>query len=130
AWSIDREVGALAQLANARAVLTPIGESGAPPLGFLGCERLRREAAAPGVILVDPGLKIRCLQLRERQQQVGQVSLGIDDDRRYSVNSRFLQQPYAQACLAAACHTDTGRMGQQILRVVQDQLVFSILSSP
>ena len=47
-----------------------------------------RLALARGLAGVDPGLEVLGPQLRKRQQQVGDVALGVDGDRRHAVDAR------------------------------------------
>jgi hypothetical protein len=70
-------------------------------------------------ILIDPGTKLFGRERRERQQQIAEIPLRIDHQRRNAIDCRFLQQIDTQAGLTAARHPDTDRVRHQIFRVVQ-----------
>ena len=77
----------------------------------------------PASALVDPGTKVAGPQFGKRQQQVAQVSLGVDGDGRNAVDGGFFQQRQAQARLAAAGHADADGVRGQVLGVVEDQVL-------
>ena len=72
--------------------------------------------------LVDPRPKVARLELGKRQQQVAEVALGIDRDRRDAVERRLFQQRQAQPRLAAAGHADANGVRREILAVVEQRL--------
>ena len=57
------------------------------------------------------------------QQQVAQVALGIDDNRRDAVQGGLFEQADAQSGLARAGHAGHHPVGGQVSRVIQQQLV-------
>ena len=116
---VDRDLGGVAQALDARAVLVPLGESLAPGLGRRSREILDRLALAGRLARVHPGLEVRGLQVRKRQQQVADVALGVDGDGRHAVDGGLLQQRQAQARLAAAGHADADGVGGQVPGVVE-----------
>ena len=58
----------------------------------------------------------------EGEQEVREITLGIDEDGRDAVDRRFLDQGQAEAGLAAAGHAHADRVGDQIPRVVEDEI--------
>ncbi len=58
-------------------------------------------------------------QLGEPQQQVAQVPLGVDGDRRDAVDRRLLQERDPQPRLAAAGHAHADGVRRQVLRIVE-----------
>jgi hypothetical protein len=69
---VDRELGGVAELRDPAQSDVPFGEPLRPLLGHLG-----------GVGVLDPRGKVVGLELGEREQQVPEVALGIDDQSRY-----------------------------------------------
>ena len=65
------------------------------------------------------GWKSSPLRDGERQHQIAEVALGIDDDGGNVIDGRFFEKRETEAGLAAAGHADADRMGHQILRIVQ-----------
>ncbi len=118
AGGVDDEVGAIFQRLDALRALVPRCQAVAPGVGRLVGEGFRRHVLAPGVVGVDPGQEVLGLQVGEGQQQVGDVALGIDDDRRHLVQRGLFQQVDAEAGLAAAGHADADRVGGQVAGVV------------
>jgi hypothetical protein len=115
------ELGRIAQARDARPVLTPFRQSLLPALRRAGCELLGRLVLDARLVPVDPGEEIRRLQIREGQQQVGEVALGIDHDGRNAIERSFFQQREAQTGLAAAGHADAQGVRHEILGLVQSQ---------
>jgi hypothetical protein len=56
----------------------------------LGGRLLEAFTGATGQFRIQPGLEILRSQIREVQQEVGQVTLGIDDQRRNPLQGSFL----------------------------------------
>jgi len=106
-----------------RGILTP-GRQPVPPL-----RRLLRGELVDGLSVprrfrrIHPRTKVLGLQLRERQQQVAQVTLGIDGNCRNAVDGRFFQERKTEPCLAAARHADTHRVRGQIFGFVQQPVI-------
>ncbi len=61
------------------------------------------------------GRKSAGREIGERQQQVAEVALGVDDEGRDAVDRGLLEQRDAQAGLAAAGHADADRVRGQVL---------------
>ena len=116
---VDREVGRGTQAPDAIAVLAPVGEALAPEIGTVLRVGLRVHALASRLALVDPGLQVGRAQLGEGEQEVPEVALRVEDERRHTVQRGLLQQRDAEAGLAAAGHADADGVGGQVLRVVQ-----------
>ena len=123
AGRVDRELRGLPQPLDSGAVLAPRLKTGGPSRRLLRRERVDVEPGEPRVVLVDPGPELGGAQTREGQQQVAEIALRIDGDHRHAVDGRFLDQPEAQAGLAAAGHADADRVRDEIARVVQHRLV-------
>jgi hypothetical protein len=102
--------------------LIPVREALAPRVGLLLRELIRREAPAGGVGGVHPGAEVRLRQRRKGQEDIGQISLGVDGQHRDAVDGRFLDEADAEAGLAAARHADADRVRDQVLRFVEDRL--------
>ncbi len=119
---VDREVGGVAQAGDALAVLAPGLEALLPRRRFLLGERVDGDALARGLVGVDPRLEVARRQVRERQEQVAEIALRVDGQHRHAVHRRFLDQRQAEAGLAAPGHADDHRVGDQVLRVVEDRL--------
>src|SRR5204863_8197932 len=87
-----------------------------------GREGIRRDPGAARFVLVDPRTEVLGCQARERQEEVRQVPLGIDGNRRDAVDGGFLDERQAQPGLAAAGHADAKSVGDQVPGVVEDRL--------
>ena len=119
---IDRDVGRLAEAADALAILAPLGEPVLPGLGRLRGQRLDGRALARRFGRVDPGLELRGAEAGKGQHQVRDVALRVDHERRDAVERGLLEQRDAKARLAAAGHADADRVGRQVPRVVHQRL--------
>jgi hypothetical protein len=122
AWGVDGEVRRSPEALDARPVLAPVGEPLLPRGGLLRGVVVRRNAGAPCLLLVDPRPEVLGGEPWECQEEIRQVPLGIDRDRRHAVDRGFFDKGQAQAGFAAAGHADANRVGQQVARVVQDRL--------
>ena len=80
-----------------------------------------REPLPRRLVGIDPGREVLGAQLGKGEQQVGEVALGIDGDRRDAVDRRLFEQRQAQAGLAAAGHADADGVRRQVLRVVEQR---------
>jgi hypothetical protein len=126
----DRELGRVAEPLDPGAVLTPGREALLPELRLLAGVVVGGDVLAARVVLVDPGPEVLGPEAREGEQQVGQIALGIDEQRRHAVQRRLLDQGQAEAGLAAAGHPDAHRVGDQILRVVEEEILGGLLRLP
>ena len=72
--------------------------------------------------LVDPGPEVGGAQVREGQQEIREVALRVDRDRRHAVERRLLDQVDAEAGLAAPGHAHADRVRDQVLGVVEERL--------
>ena len=90
---VDRQVDGVAEPRDPRAVLSPGGQPLAPGLGRSASANCSRDsplrAASSGST---QGRKSSAAQLGKGQQQVAEVSLGIDRDHRDAVDRRLFQQ--------------------------------------
>ena len=88
---VDHALDCIVQLSDVLSAQPPIGQAFCPGCGgFLGSLRAAF-IFAPQVGGVDPGFEIGRFQFRKGQYQVGQVSLGVDQDGRDALQGGFLQ---------------------------------------
>ncbi len=106
----------------------PTGESLRPGVRHVGGVLRHVHPGAARVVHVDPGLKVFGAQVGEVEQQIGDVALRIDDDRRDVVENGFFEQGDAQPGFAAAGHADDDGVGGQVARVVIDHVVGKALA--
>ena len=92
---------------------SPGPSSTAPPAAAANCSGV--DALLARVVLVDPRPKSSGARFGKRQQQVGEVALGVDDDRGDAVDRGLFEQRDAQAGLAAAGHADADGVGDEVL---------------
>ncbi len=123
AGRVDGEVGGVLEPADALPVLAPLRQALLPGLGLLLREVVGRESLARGVLLVDPGPEVRGREIGKGQQQVAEIALRIDQDRRHAVDRGLLDQRQAEAGLAAPGHADAHGVRHEVARVVQEQVV-------
>ncbi len=121
--SVDGEVGGLSKSGDALSGLTPFGQTLTPACRFAFGKRLWRKTLHAGFVDVHPRGKLRCLQIGEGEQQVREVAFRVDDQHREAVNRRLLNDPDAQAGLAAAGHPENHGVGDEIGRVVEQRHV-------
>ena len=127
--SIDGEIGAIAELLDARAVLRPVRQALAPEVGLLRGEGVGGHGFVAGVFLVDPGTEIFGAQGGEGEQQVREIALGVDEDGGNTVEGGLFEQAETEAGLSASRHADADRVRHQIFRVVEEQLVPRLLGA-
>ena len=118
ARGVDRERGLLAQLGDALGADPPPGQA-LPPGGGLGRPGPRVSGRLPGRRL-DPGLEVLGRQVREREQQVPEVALGVDDQGRDVGQQGLLEQHDAEAGLARARHADDDAVGGERSGIERD----------
>jgi hypothetical protein len=100
-----------------------------PPQGSRVCRGLLQALPlAARDVGVDPGLEILGSQLREVQQHVGDIALGVDHQGGDAVESGFFQQVDTQAGLARASHAHHHGMGGQVLGIVKQRLSARLVS--
>lgn len=125
AGGVDGHVDLLAQSADTVGRLAPGSEAFFPELGLLGGEVVGGDAFALGVLFVDPGAEVRGLEIREREEEIGEVAFGIDDDGGNAVDGGLFQQGEAEAGLAAAGHADADGVGDKVAGIVKERDVLS-----
>ena len=118
-WRVDGEFRRILQACDAAAVLVPFRQAGLPQVRLRRGPVVRRLAVPPRLVFVYPGPEVRRGEVRERQEEVAEVALRIDHDRRNAIDRGLLQQVDADARLAAAGHADAHGMRDEIRRVVQ-----------
>src|SRR5262249_36942833 len=62
-------------------------------------------------------------ELREREEEVSEVALRIDDDRGNAVDRRLLEERDRQTGLAAAGHADDDGVRRQVFCVVEERTI-------
>ena len=72
---------------------------------------------------VHPRLEIGWRQVGERQQQIGHVPLGIEDERGNPAAQRLFEVDHAESGLAGSGHTHDHSMCREVIGVVVDELV-------
>ncbi len=116
---VDGELGRVLQARDAAAVLVPLRQAGLPEVRLRGGPVVRRLAVPPRLVFVYPRAEVGRGEVRERQEQVAEVALRIDHDRRNAIDRGLLEQVDADARLAAAGHADADGVRDEIRRVVQ-----------
>ena len=101
---VDGEFGRVSETLDPARVLSPVREPFFPHVRLLRGEVIDREGFLGGFLLADPRAEILGTQQRERQHQVGHVSLGVDDDGRNTVDGRFFQKADTETGLSAPSH--------------------------
>ena len=126
----DAEARRRPEAPDALAVLAPAGE----PL--LPLRRLRRgvgrnvESLAPRLLLLHPGLELGGREVGKGQQQVGEIPLGIDHQRRHAVDRRLFEERDAEPGLAAPGHAEADGVGHEVARIVEQRLLADLAPSP
>ena len=100
--------------------LVPFRESRFPQVGLfessrIGCCRIRARAGR-----VRPWTEVGDRQIGERQQEIGEVALGIDREDRDPVDRRLFDQDDAKPGLTASGHSHADRVREKVFRIVQD----------
>ena len=114
---VDREVAGVAQRLDLLGPVAPAGEAVRPRLGLGGGEVVGRLAGGLGLALVDPRAERGGVEVGERQAEVGQVALRVDEQGRDPGAQHLLDEHDAEAGLARAGHPDDDAVGRQISRV-------------
>jgi len=123
AGRVDAEMSVLLEGGDALRGDIPACQPIAPFLGDFHRVVVDLQPGAARIVDVDPRREIFRLQVREGQQQVGNVALRIDNDRGDVVQHGLFEQRDAQAGLAAAGHADDDGVRCQVARVIIDHLV-------
>ncbi len=121
AGGVDGEIGRVLQALDAGRVLSPIGQSLLPHLRLLLGELIDGDALLGRLLVAHPRAKVLGAQFGEGEHQVGQVALGVDDDRRDAIDGGFFQQTDAEAGLATPRHAHAHAVSDEVLRVVQEE---------
>ena len=129
AGRVDGDVGGVAQPPDPRAVLSPRRQPLPPELGLLRGVCLDREPLPTRVVLVDPRGEVLRAELREGEAEVREVALRVDEEHGDAVEQRLLDEREAEARLAAARHPDADRVGDEVLRVVEEEARAGLLGA-
>jgi hypothetical protein len=106
-----------AQRRDALTVEAPAGQALRPELG-----RVRTGGAVPG-----PRLEVCGGEIGEREHQIPQVALRVDDQGGHVIEERLLQQHHAEAGLARAGHAHDHAVGGEVVTVDLDGLPGSLV---
>ena len=117
---VDREVRRPAQRRDLLGPVAPAGQAVAPGRGLLLGELVGRHAGRLGLGLVDPRPERRRREVRERQAQVGQITLRVDQQGRQPGRQHLLDEHHAEARLAGAGHADDDAVGREVLGLEAD----------
>ena len=77
-------------------------------------ELVRREAGLLGVALVDPRAEVGRREVGEREAEVGEVALGVDQQAGHAGRQRLLDEHDAEAGLARARHAHDHAVGREV----------------
>ena len=110
----------ISQGAHTGRINAPIGQAGPPLFGGILGKLIDIFAFAPRIIDVDPRLEISGTQFGKLEQQVGQITLGINQNRRHAVERRLFQQAEAEPGLATAGHAHADGVGGQVAGIIVD----------
>ena len=113
---IDGELAGVAQGRDLIGSVAPPGEPVCPRLGLRCGEVVGRLAGRLGLALVDPRAKGSGVEGREREAQVRQVTLGVDEQGGDPGPEHLLDEDDAQAGLAGSGHPDDHAMRRQVGR--------------
>ena len=114
ARGVDREAHAVVEGLEALGPDGPAGQTLPPGRGLLLGEQVGRETRLLGVALVDPGAEVGRRQLGEQQEQVGQITLGIDEQAGHARREALLDQHDAEARLARTRHPHDHAVGGEV----------------
>ncbi len=117
----DGEIGRFAQTLDPISILSPRGEAVPPQRALLRGEVVGRQILPLRVAFIDPWPEILRPQLREGEEQIAEIALRIDGDRRHAVERGLLDQADAEPGLAAARHADADGMGHEIARIIEEE---------
>ena len=120
---VDGEARGLAQTGDAIGCDAGTSQALTPGLRRPGRELIWRDALAGRRGLLDPGPEVGRAQLREREQQVAHVALGVDDQAGDAAQQRVLEQVDAQAGLAGTGHAHDHAVGGEVGRVHAERSV-------
>ncbi len=91
AGRVDGDIDGLFEARDALRVLIPLGKACLPVLCLLLGELIGAQILLARLFLADPRPEVFGAQLRKGEEQVGQVTLGVDDYRRHTVYGSLFQ---------------------------------------
>lgn len=121
AGSVDVELGRRSQPGNPLGALPPPGQTFPPRFGHLLCVRIQRQVPPLGLIGAEPGAKVGRAQFGEGEQQVGEISLGVNHYPRDAVQGGLLQEANPQASLSASGHAHADGVSGQVAGLQQNR---------
>jgi hypothetical protein len=119
---VDRHLRRLVQPADAVARLAARREAVGPLLCRAIGELLERHALPLRGLGLQPRQEVGRREVWEREQDVGKIPLGVDDERGDPVERGLLDEPDQEARLAAARHAHADGVGREPLRLDQHRL--------
>ena len=124
---VDRQRRGVAQRADRRPAHAPVAEALGPQRGLVGGEVGDRLAGALGVAGVDPRLEVGRGERRERQAQVGEVALRVDQEDGHAGGEHRLDEHHAETGLARPGHPDDHPVGGQVARRQVDESIGALV---
>ena len=119
---VDRHVDRLVQTADPLGRLPAGGESVGPLLRRPFGKLLDRDPVALRGVGFDPRQEVGRRESWKREEHVGEVALGVDDERGNAVDRRLLDEVDEQTRLAAAGHAHADGVGGEPSRIDQKRL--------
>ena len=111
---VDGEARRVAQRRDVGAGQAPTAQAVGPGLGLRGREVVERLVGLLGVGLVDPRPEVARRQVRERQAEVGQVPLRVDQQAGDASAQHLLDEHDAESRLARARHADDDTVRREV----------------
>ncbi len=111
---VDGEADRVPQRLDAVGRDAPAGQAVLPGAGLLLGERVRCEPGLLRVPVVDPGAEVGRGQVGERQAEVGEVALGVDQQAGHAGGQRLLDEHHAEPGLAGPGHAHDHAVGREI----------------
>ena len=125
---VYRKIRVLPELGYAFACLVPLPDTLFPERSLGGRVFVDRLALVRRRTRVHPGLEVLRPKLREGEQQVAHVALGVDRDHGNMIESCLLEYADTEPRFAGTGHADDHGMGCQVLGVIEDKLVRELVS--
>ena len=118
AGGINGIIGSIFEEPQSLGTHAPFGKAVLPELRRCGSELVRSFSFSFCIVFIDPWPEIFCPQLRELQEHIGHITLGVDQQDGDPVEGSFLEQADTESGFAAAGHSDTNGMGCQVPRII------------
>ena len=122
--SVNGKIDGGLQAGDAIGFLTPVGEAFSPGFSLICCELICGKTLIQSILGVYPGSEIFRTKIRKVQQQVWQISFGVDGNNGNIVDQGLFQNADSQSGFSAAGHADDDRMSIKVFGVIEDQIFF------